>query len=168
MQRKPDESNALCLGGRCDLDIPVALVWTRGSSSRSIGLSELHWFVRYQAFFSWRTGLGRFSWALQEDHCTKPPPCVVWNNMGSPSCIPVCSYFCRYRAELVLLHVSWRWKLLGRRWYLLVGSNSPCGSAGISCARVSGRGLLLSSRTPFLLDVKISSGLSPTSHQALR
>ena len=55
--------------------IPAALVWIRGSSSRSIGrLSELHWFATSTSvFFLVESDVGRFSWALQEDHRTKPP-----------------------------------------------------------------------------------------------
>ena len=91
---------------------------------------EIHWPVRaplvcsISGVFSWRTGMGRFSWALEEDPCTKPPPCVVWNNMGFPSCIPVFFYFCRYRFELVLLHVRGRRKLLVDDGLCWVGSDS--------------------------------------------
>ena len=68
----------------------LPLCWIRGSSSsRSIGLSELHWYLfDIGRVFLEETGMGRFSWALQ-DPARNHPPWVVWNHMGFPSCIPV-------------------------------------------------------------------------------
>ena len=87
--------------------------------------------------------MGRFSWALQ-DPARNHPPWVVWNHMGFPSCIPVFYLLFRYRFELVLLHVF----LVddGSYWSTMVSGGLDlilqCWSAGTSCARVSGRGLL--------------------------
>ena len=78
------------------------LGWIRGSS-RSIGLSELHWFVRYRACFllegerSWEIFLG-FARS-----CTKPPP-LYGTTWEGPSCVPVFFYFCRYRFVLAVWH----------------------------------------------------------------
>ena len=71
--------------------------------------------------------------------------------MGFPSCIPVFSYVSRYRFVLAVLHVDG-----GSYWSTMVSDelDRHCWSAGTSCARVSGRGLLLQD--------------SPTSPQALR
>ena len=111
-------------------------------------------FCSISGVFSWRTGMGRFSWALQ-DPARNHPPCVVWNHMGFPSCIPVFFYFCRYRFELVLLRV---FVDDGSYWSTMVSDGLDlilhCWSAGSSYAQVSGRGLLLHE--------------SPTSPQALR
>ena len=68
--------------------------------------------------FSGRTGIGRFSWALQ-DPARNHPPC------REPHGLPVVHtclffYFCRVRFVLAVLWVE----ATGRRWYLMDGSDS--------------------------------------------
>ena len=96
--------------------------------------------------FSWRTGMGRFSWALQ-DPARNHPPWVVWNHMGFPSCIPGFLF--------VGSNLSWFYFMFflvddGSYWSTMVSGGLDlilhCWSAGTSCARVSGRGLLRQER----------------------
>ena len=92
--------------------------------------------------FSWRTGMGRFSWALQDPARNHP---LVWYGTTWDSRRAYLSFFyvCRYRFELALLRVfvddgSYWWTMVSVGLDLIL----HCWSAGTSCARVSGRGLL--------------------------
>ena len=72
---------------------------------------EVHWTVRaplvcsISGVFSSgrREVLGDFPGLCKILHETTP---LVGNPMGSPSCIPVFFYFCRYRFVLTVLHVE--------------------------------------------------------------
>ena len=108
--------------------------WIRGSSSsRSIALSELHWFfVRYRACFLLEGEVwGDFPGLCKILHETTPLV-VVWNHMGGPSCIPVFSYVSRYRSTSCLLVDD------GSYWSTMVSGGLDlilqCWSAGTSCA----------------------------------
>ena len=103
--------------------------------------SELHWYS-ISGVFSWKTGMGRFSWALQ-DPARNHPPWVVWNHMGFPSCIPGFLF--------VGSNLSWFYFMFflvddGSYWSTMVSGGLDlilhCWSAGTNCTRVSGRGLL--------------------------
>ena len=92
--------------------------------------------------FSWRTGMGRFSWALQDPARNHP---LVWYGTTWDSRRAYLSFFyvCRYRFELALLRVfvddrSYWWTMVSVGLDLIL----HCWSAGTSCARVSGLGLL--------------------------
>ena len=92
--------------------------------------------------FSWRTGMGRFSWALQDPARNHP---LVWYGTTWDSRRAYLSFFyvCRYRFELALLRVfvddgSYWWTMVSVGLDLIL----HCWSAGNSCARVSGLGLL--------------------------
>ena len=113
--------------------------WIRGSSSsRSIGLSELHWFfVRYRACFLlegeryWEIFLG-FARS-----CTKPPPLygTTWEARRAYLSF---FYFCRYRFVLAVLHVD-----DGSYWSTMGCDSFNVGLPGPAAApRGSGRGLL--------------------------
>ena len=67
--------------------------------------SELHWFdCSITGVFSGRTGIGRFSWALQDPARNHPPG---REPHGSPRRAYLSfSYFCRARFVLAVLHVD--------------------------------------------------------------
>ena len=104
---------------------------------------EDHWTVRaplvcsISGVFSSgrREVLGDFPGLCKILHETTP---FVWNHMGSPSCIPVFFYFCRYRFVLAVLHVD-----DGSYWSTMGCDSFNVGLPGPAAApRGSGRGLL--------------------------
>ena len=114
------------------------LGWIRGSS-RSIGLSELHWFVRDRACFllegerSWEIFLG-FARS-----CTKPPP---WQGPPWEARRAYLSFFTFVGTGLSWRYCMWRMEAIGRRWDSFnVGLPGPA-----AAPRGSGRGLLSRSR----------------------
>ena len=85
-------------------------------SQSSIGICSI------SGVFSWRTGMGRFSWALQDPARNHP---LVWYGTTWDSRRAYLSFFCRYRFELALLRVFvGRWKLLVDDGLWWVGSDS--------------------------------------------